>query len=67
MIIFEGKVEVPKELEAVVTVDKVLGAIMDKTIQTIDKALRGEKRKVKVELKIIANDKGKEINLVKEE
>jgi len=63
--IFEGKLEVPKGLESVMDENKIVGSIMDKTIQEIDKTIRNEKRKIKVELKITAFETdGKEIDLL---
>jgi len=64
-IIFEGKLEVPKGLESVMDENKIVSSIIDKTIQEIDKAIRNEKRKIKVELKITAFESdGKEIDLI---
>ena len=64
-IIFEGKLEVPKGFESVMDENKIVGSIVDKVIQEIDKTIRNEKRKIKVELKITAFETdGKEIDLL---
>jgi len=67
-IIFEGKLEVPKEFNSIMTKGEIKNMVINKIIRKVDEALRdasAENKNIKIKLDIIAiDDAGKETDLL---
>jgi len=69
-IIFEGKLEVPKELSSIMTKAEIRNMVINKIIRKVDRdrALRdesAENKNIKIKLDIVAiDDAGKETDLL---
>ncbi|MHA1302207.1 MAG: hypothetical protein ACTSPI_00705 [Candidatus Heimdallarchaeaceae archaeon] len=67
-IIFEGKLEVPKEFGSIMTKEEIKSMVINKIVRKVDRALRdasAENKNIKIKLDIVAiDDTGKKTDLL---